>query len=608
MNSCGTRTCAFDVTVVDNTSPTVVCKNQTYDLTYAPSKTITPNDLVSQLSDNCGISSLTASKTTFSYLQPGVFNVIIQATDNSNRVSVCTSAVTIIYEPPAATTCFNCPLSKTIPFDAVSLVSIVDTPKYCDNTIPKFIYTDKIVTIPCGTLPSTRPEGIPFDAVYNPQLAVNADWLVVRKFEAIQGLGFSTSCYQILYVQKPDVTISKGPEAATSVCQDGVPYINPFDNGVGNNLIRGTGYPTFNGSPIIDVSRGMTSSYTDAPIAGGVLVRTWLVKDRCGVSKTFTQTISIPTCVVPQIAISGEIKRETGEMVSAMVKVTNQKNEVKQMEGGFYSFPTMPINESYRIRPERNSDVLNGVTTYDLNVISRYILDIEPAKSPYQLIAMDVNRNGEVEAGDMLVLRQLILRKITEIPNNTAWRFIPQSYVFKNPNNPFAEDFPEILSITNPRENIANANFVAVKVGDGNLSARTSNLTQAQVRNAPEVAFLELPDILLEQGNTYKIALHTTAKSFSSLQFALKINPEWGEIEAITGSDLPQFGETHYAIFKEKGIVSTAWSGSQSFQKEGEKAVFYLTFKAKKSGKLTDIVSLKDDFTEGVVYDAKRRR
>jgi Secretion system C-terminal sorting domain len=161
------------------------------------------------------------------------------------------------------------------------------------------------------------------------------------------------------------------------------------------------------------------------------------------------------------------------------------------------------------------------------------------------------------------------------------------------------------LSYNNPKNNIANADFIAVKVGDGNLSARTANLTQAQVRNAPEAEFLELPEMLLEQGNTYKMALKTTVKSFSALQFALKINPEWGEIVGINSGDLPQFSETNYAVFAEKGIVSTAWSTTQAFQKEGEKSVFYLTIKAKKSGKLIEILSLKDDFTEGVVYDEK---
>jgi Concanavalin A-like lectin/glucanases superfamily/Secretion system C-terminal sorting domain len=590
---------------VDNVSPVVMCKNQTYDLTNTPSVTITPNDLVAQLSDNCGIFSLTANKTIFTPQQVGVNNVIIRATDFGNHVSVCTAQVTIIYAPTPVGLCFNCPESKIIPFDALSLISMVDMPKFCDNTTANVTFTEKNVTIPCGISPNTRPEGIPLDANYNPSLAVNTDWLIVRSFKAALSPNLSTYCTQILYIEKPNINTANAPQGTSAECLNGVLYTKPYDGFIGDIRVNGTGYPTFkNGNQIVDISQGLSSSYTDAPLSNGVIVRTWTVQDKCGVSKTFTQNITIPTCVVPQIAISGEIKRETGETVSAMVKVINQKNEVKEMESGFYNFLSMPINESYRIRPERNSDIYNGVTTYDISLISRYILGLEPAKSPYQLIAMDVNRNGDIEAGDMLELRNLILRKTSQFSNNTAWRFIPKNYVFNNADNPFAEDFPEVLTYTNPRANINNADFVAVKVGDANLSARTANLAQTQVRNAPETAFLELPETFLEEDKTYQIALKINVESLSSLQFALKINPEWGEIVGINGGDLPQLSEAHFAVFKDKGLITTAWSSNQAFHTDQSTTVFYLNFKAKKRGKLTDIVSLKDDFTEGIVYDA----
>jgi hypothetical protein len=35
------------------------------------------------------------------------------------------------------------------------------------------------------------------------------------------------------------------------------------------------------------------------------------------------------------------------------------------------------------------------------------------------------------------------------LPNNNSWRFILKDYVFRNPTNPFASDFPEILVIPN---------------------------------------------------------------------------------------------------------------------------------------------------------------
>lgn len=45
----------------------------------------------------------------------------------------------------------------------------------------------------------------------------------------------------------------------------------------------------------------------------------------------------------------------------------------------------------YTVAPERDDNHLNGVTTYDLVLISRHILGLEPLNTPYKMIAADVN-------------------------------------------------------------------------------------------------------------------------------------------------------------------------------------------------------------------------
>ena len=117
--------------------------------------------------------------------------------------------------------------------------------------------------------------------------------------------------------------------------------------------------------------------------------------------------------------------------------------------------------------PQRDGDYLNGVSTFDLVLISKHILGVQPLGSPYKMIAADVNNSRSITTLDLIQLRKLILSIDTEFQNNTSWRFVDAGYVFPNPANPWFEDFAEVVNINDlPGTGINNADFVAVKVGE----------------------------------------------------------------------------------------------------------------------------------------------
>ena len=122
--------------------------------------------------------------------------------------------------------------------------------------------------------------------------------------------------------------------------------------------------------------------------------------------------------------------------------------------------------------PSRNNDPLNGITTYDLVLISKHILGTEPFDSPYKLIAADVNMDGKVTTYDMVLIRKLILGISPQLPHGKSWRFIPQGYVFPNPQNPFNPPIPDRIIV--PRTNefpYGSPHFIGIKMGDVNYSA-----------------------------------------------------------------------------------------------------------------------------------------
>lgn len=131
--------------------------------------------------------------------------------------------------------------------------------------------------------------------------------------------------------------------------------------------------------------------------------------------------------------------------------------------------------------PTKDDNHLNGVSTYDLVLISRHILGLEPFsfpltfESPYRMIAADANVSGSITTFDIVEFRKLILGIYTELPNNVpSWRLVDAAYAFPNPANPFEFTFPETVIVDNdpPASNVGD--FIALKVGDVNGSAMNS--------------------------------------------------------------------------------------------------------------------------------------
>ena len=127
---------------------------------------------------------------------------------------------------------------------------------------------------------------------------------------------------------------------------------------------------------------------------------------------------------------------------------------------------------TFSITPSKSDNPLNGVSTYDLVLISKHIFGIEPLDSPEALIAADANLDGKVTTADIILLRRLILGIIQELPHGKSWRFFPKNYQFPNLFDPFNPPFPESIQVpfaTDPP--VISYEFYGIKIGDVNNSA-----------------------------------------------------------------------------------------------------------------------------------------
>ena len=129
--------------------------------------------------------------------------------------------------------------------------------------------------------------------------------------------------------------------------------------------------------------------------------------------------------LLPKASVAGKIIMENGvEVEEVAVQVMNTEDATTPYmtsTDGNYHFD-LTKGQNYQIVPQKDINPLNGVTTFDLVLISKHILKLEEIASPYYQIAADVNRSGTITAFDMVQLRQLILNITTEFANNDSWR------------------------------------------------------------------------------------------------------------------------------------------------------------------------------------------
>ena len=120
-----------------------------------------------------------------------------------------------------------------------------------------------------------------------------------------------------------------------------------------------------------------------------------------------------PFCPNPggSAAINGAIDTEEANFVqNAEVEIQGNMPGIPAPyltgAAGEYGFPGLPLGGNYVVTPSKDADPLNGVTTYDLVLISKHILGIEALPSPYKMIAADINNSGSISTIDMVELRK----------------------------------------------------------------------------------------------------------------------------------------------------------------------------------------------------------
>lgn len=261
--------------------------------------------------------------------------------------------------------------------------------------------------------------------------------------------------------------------------------------------------------------------------------------------------------------LSGEMRTEENETVGAV------QVEVQQMPTGIlWDYITeadglfevdVPTTHDYLVTASRTGDFGNGVSTYDIVLITKHILGVQPLGSPYKMIAADVNNNAAITAMDLVEIRKLILGITGQFPGNDSWRFIDRDYVFPNPSNPWEQDLPESIYFENmvaPGE--GDADFIATKIGDVNSSAIANAEQAAQDRHSSGTLMFLTENMEVRAGATFEMPFRTEMRDIEGYQFTLSFDPANVELTDIICHDAALSAD-HFGVFDD--AITTSWNG-----------------------------------------------
>ncbi len=278
--------------------------------------------------------------------------------------------------------------------------------------------------------------------------------------------------------------------------------------------------------------------------------------------------------------IAGKIYTDRGVPIDGTTMNLSGRTDrttITEAEGN-YQFSNVETGYDYTISPQNTSNPMDGVTTFDLVLISKYILGIQELDNPYQYIAADINKSGTISSLDLIQLRKMILNISDQFPNNESWRFVDAAYDFGEDKEQWLSGIPEWININNLDPfSEESYDFKAIKVGDLNYSnSRIKEWLDIQERTSKDPVELS-QNLYIQADGSAKVDLWMEETSqLDGFQFTISFDPDKFELFSV---DLESSILSNYNLgyeYIEEGLITVSWNAnSRQELKEGKKLLSF---------------------------------
>lgn len=199
--------------------------------------------------------------------------------------------------------------------------------------------------------------------------------------------------------------------------------------------------------------------------------------------EVFPSTVGGEVCLPAFADIGGLITKADDSAVEGVsVRISRETGPAEETtdENGTYVLPQQLQGDTYTIAPYLDGDDRNGISIFDIlairNMITGQINNSSPTTA-YQYIAANVRPEScGVDITDLITEMQLLAGVLESFPDVPSWRFVPKAHelptieLIRDGNEDWCE-FPESIVLDPLAGNVADGDFVAVKMGDIDLNA-----------------------------------------------------------------------------------------------------------------------------------------
>ncbi len=285
-----------------------------------------------------------------------------------------------------------------------------------------------------------------------------------------------------------------------------------------------------------------------------------ILKTKTGCSSNGTVQSNTSFINVNGYDISGNIISPKKSGINKVdLKVVTSAAAITQ-ENKTYNLSCINANNKVSIRPTKNNDIAkaNGVSSVDVLLTQRHILNTTKLNSAYKLIAADVDGNKAINSVDILRMKRLILGtdttfKSTLTSENRLWAFVDSAYQFPDTTNPFP--FKDSISFTNLTSNKINQTFIGVKLGDVNYDWNVAVAKGVKINNVELIV-----DNEKKASAIYHHFSTNNFKNIAALQYTLHFDNSKYEFVNLEGFKNLQGFEYNAAQANTTGNIAMLWT------------------------------------------------
>ncbi len=254
----------------------------------------------------------------------------------------------------------------------------------------------------------------------------------------------------------------------------------------------------------------------------------------------------------------------------------------------------LPLDTSgYYLHSSYHAIAEDGVNTKDLLFVLWHLIGRRPFKDQILLYAADVNENGLINIQDILFIRQIILGKKKAFPKDSAVRVWDATNEIVL--DTLVDTLPKTRNVIPLNELVGqkDALLKAVKLGDitGTEEGLVGNGSSNTRSNTPTLLYVN--DVYLKKGEKYSIPVYSGAdQSLYTFQMGVSVEHNGCTLDGIVTENKALADFTHIAAISDKNsnVLFVTPKIPTDFKKD--LPVFYFHITAKKSGQLSDFISL----------------